>query len=135
MNKTEIEDRIKILKEEIDTRKKEVSELSEKLMDMGSFRDKFVIWYNNSEAETLGSLAGGSVRSWCDNHLDLGSMRGVVYLCEYEEFEMYANPGFEDYISKEEGKKEIERLESDEIFMAACEQMMKENFDSFEIDW
>lgn len=135
MEKEAIKERIDVLEEEVIVRNKELKTLRGELSKMVSFREKFVIWYNAGEATELGHIAGGAVRSWCDDNLDLGSIRGCVNLCEYEEFETYANPGFEDYESKEEGIKIIEELESDEKFMAACEQMMKENFDSFQMDW
>lgn len=135
MEKKEIEKRITILEDEINTRKNELKALRKELSSILSFREKFSIWYNSGDANQLPFIVNGPVRAWCDKNIDLGSIRGCVNLCEYEEFEMYASPGFEYWESKEEGKKIIEKLESDELFMAACKHMMDENFDSFQMDW
>ena len=61
-------------------------------------------------------------------------MRGSVDLLGYDDsFGLFALPDEEldDYQSLER----IKKLKEDQLFIKACEQLMKENIDSFEIDW
>jgi hypothetical protein len=122
MKREEIQERIKVLKKEILDRQIEVDNLNQKLIDSSeSFRDKFVIWASRGKAKQLRYLPDGDIRVYAD---DCGMIegRGVVNLMENEDFELYAHP-------------EIDRLESNSKFMAACAHMMRDNVGSFAIDW
>jgi len=137
MEREEKLERVKVLEAEINTRQKELDGLNKELMDSAdNFRDKFIIWANSGKARQLDFIADGAARTYCDEKLDLGSMRGCVSFLDYEDFEAYAFSKGKDYFeSKEEEEKYIADLEADPIFMNCCKQMVSENFDSFEIDW
>lgn len=138
------QERIETLKAEIFVREQELERLSKKLINEETdIHKKFVAWANNGlDKETQDSIADGAIRTWCDKHLDLGSMRGCVNLLEYDDsFGLFAmtakqiEEDFDEEYIKENLEKELEKLKQDEIFIAACEQMIKEDMDGFEIDW
>ncbi len=131
----EKKNRIKILREEIEVRQKELDCLENEIINSSdNFREKFSIWANSGRANQLEYLPSGAVRIYCDDWI-CNKGRGVINILEHEEFEIYAFPNERRFDSAEEEKEYIDELESDKKFMAACAQMMKENFDSFAIDW
>lgn len=136
------QERITVLKKEIEERETELRNLFNKLMDEETdIHKKFVAWANNGlDKETNEYLPsrGSAIRNWCDEHLDLGSMRGCVHLMEYDDsFGLFAmtdeemKTDFGDYDSTDD----INKLKQDPLFISACEQMIKDNMDSFEINW
>ena len=137
-------ERIEILKNEIFEREQEIRILSKQLINgENDIHKKFVAWANNGLVkETQSSIADGAIRKWCDKHLDLGSMRGCVDLLDYDDsFGLFAmtdeeiEEDFDEEYIETHLKKDIEKLKQDEIFIAACEQMIKEDMDGFEINW
>jgi hypothetical protein len=140
MKREEIQERIKVLKKEILDRQIEVDNLNQKLIDSSeSFRDKFVIWASRGKAKQLRYLPDGDIRVYAD-YRGMIEGRGVVNLMEYEDFELYAHPDPASLWGKDKdgekfAKEEIDRLESNSKFMAACAHMMRDNVGSFAIDW
>jgi len=129
-------ERINVLKSEIAARISEIEDLTKKMMsEETDVQKRFVIWVNNGmNKKTKTSIPGGSIRSWCDKHLDLGSLRGVVNLLDYDDaFGLFCLS--DEEIKEYECQTDLDKLKKDEIFVSACEQMMKENIDSFVLDW
>lgn len=127
-----IQERINTLKEEIEVRQKELKSLSNKLMSEATDTlSKFKIWANNGlDKKTESSIPDKELRAWTDEHLDLGSQRGMVNLFDLEEeFGLFLDGMDEEY------PEAVEKLRNDKLFLGACEYMMRNNMDSFEIDW
>ncbi len=136
----DIKKRIEVLRQEITVRQNELDKLNKELIDLTtSFRDKFVIWASQGKAKQLKYIPDGALRVYA-NRCGWFEGRGVINIMEYEDFELYAHPNPASlWDENQDGEKfaneEIKRLESDSKFMAACAHMMKDNIDSFAIDW
>ena len=129
-------ERIEVLKAEIAERELELKSLTNKMMKSeADVHKRFQMWANNGLSKDCSSyIPDKDLRKWVDENLDLGSMRGSVDLLGYDDsFGLFALPDEEldDYQSLER----IKKLKEDQLFIKACEQLMKENIDSFEIDW
>lgn len=136
LDNQQIQERISILKKEIKDRELELKDLSKFLIkNETDVLTQFNIWANNGldkETDSCIPSHGSALRNWCYENLDLGSMRGSVDFLGYDSFGLIAE---NEYFYNDQYKKEIDALRNDKIFIEACKQMMKENIDSFEIDW
>lgn len=131
-----IQERIEILKAEISERELELKTLSDKLMsEETDTHKKFQAWVNNGlDKEISPFIPDGDLRKWVDEHLDLGSLRGSVDLLGYDDsFGIFSES--DETVKEWNCEDRIEELKNDSIFIKACEQMMKENVEGFEIDW
>lgn len=84
-----IEERIEILKTEIAERQTELSKLNDELLatNKNDIHKQFIIWANNGLEKEQSYLPkrGCALRNWLDENLDIGSMRGCVYLFDYDD--------------------------------------------------
>ena len=142
MEREEKIERVEVLKAEINTRQKELDKLNKELINSSeNFRDKFVVWASQGKAKQLKYLPDGAIRAYVNKRGWIENQgRGVINIMEYEDFELYAHPNpaslwAGDRGAEKHAKEEIDRLESDSKFMAACAHMMKDNAGSFAIDW
>ena len=129
-------ERIEVLKAEIAERQQEIKSLTSKMIsEEPDFHNKFRLWANNGLCKRCDScIPAGDLRVWIDENLDLGAMRGVVEFLEYDDsFGLFALS--DEELDKYSAREDLNKLKDDEIFIKACKQIMKENIDSFEIDW
>ena len=132
-----IEERIEKLKNEIAEKQAELSKLNDELLtaNENDIHKQFIIWANNGLEKEQSYLPsqGSALRNWLDENVDIGSMRGCVYLFDYDDtFGMFSIP-VDDL--DEECLQYIDELKKDTLFVNACKYMIEENIDSFEIDW
>lgn len=139
-------DRIEILKIEILERQNEIESLISELISLETdIHKKFQTWANNGlKKKTLRHLPDGAIREWCDKHLDFGHMRGSVCLLDYDEEFLLFSLSYDEmkemgWVNTQEDiesvNRDIEILKKDELFVRACEQMIRENIEGFDIDW
>ena len=131
-----MKERIKILKAEIREREHELFLINKKLLEEEKdTHTRFVIWANNGlEKRTHDSIPRGYILDYCKKYLDLGSMRGVVNLMEMDNsFGIFCEEYYEGY--EDDYEDDIKALKEDKVFIGACEEMIKLDIDSFEIDW
>lgn len=129
-------ERIEVLKTEIAERELELKSLTAKLMNEETdVRIKFQMWANNGlKKEQQSYLPDGDIRKWVDEHGILDGSRGVINLLDYDDsFGLFCLT--DEQLIEWECMEDAEKLKEDAVFIAACKQMMKENMDSFEIDW
>jgi hypothetical protein len=129
-------ERIEVLKAEIAERELELKSLSSKMINEETdFHEKFRLWANNGLHKKCSSyIPDGDLRAWVDEHIDLGSRRGVMELFECEETFVLFSLSDEE-LDEYGAIADLNKLKEDQLFIKACEQMMKENIDSFKIDW
>ena len=129
-------ERAEILKADIVKKQHELAAINAILMTAElDIRKRFVIWANNGQKkEQKTHLPDGHLRKWCDRHGILENGRGVINLMDYDDaFGLF---GLGDKELLQYGCfNDAEELKYDDLFIAACDQMMRENIDSFEIDW
>lgn len=129
-------ERIAVLKDEIFKRQVELENLTSKMMKGETdVRKRFVMWANNGiKKKQLKYLPDGAIRKWCDDHGVIDG-RGVVQLLEWDDsFGLFCLSD-EELIKYQIPLDEVEKMKEDSVFIAACEHMMKDNVDSFAIDW
>jgi hypothetical protein len=129
-------ERIEILKTEIAKRQSELNDLTSKLMkEETDIRKKFVMWANNGLPKKQRShLPDGAIRKWIDDHNYLDGSRGAIKLLDIDDaFGLFCLS--DKQLIEWKCMEDAEALKEDAVFIAACEQMMEDNMDSFEIDW
>ena len=129
-------ERIAILKEEIWRRQVELDNLTSRMMkEETDVRKRFVMWANNGvKKKQLSYLPSGAIRKWIDDHDWLDGSRGVINLLDIEEYFLIFSLT-DDKLAEYNCLDEVESLKEDPVFIAACEHMMRDNVDSFAIDW
>lgn len=128
-------ERIAILKDEIWRRQVELENLTSRMMkEETDVRKRFVMWANNGlKKKQLTYLPDGAIRKWCDDHGVIDG-RGVVNLLDWDDsFGLFCLD--DNKLAEYDCLADAEKLKEDPIFIAACEHMMRDNVDSFAIDW
>jgi hypothetical protein len=124
-----LDDQIKKLQ---DTRNQLTQRLFEGEKDI---RKRFVMWAENGQDKRqLTYLPDGHLRQYCDRRGIIQDSRGVINLMDYDDsFGLFSLNDKE--LVEYDCFDEAEALKGDMLFVAACEQMMRENINSFAIDW
>ncbi len=124
------------LKATISSKQERLKELLKKQSDQETdVRKKFYLWANNGLPKTqLNWLPDGALRAYVDVHGMIDDRRGVVTLFDNDgDFDLWA--ASDDELIEWGCVEEADKLREDPIFVAACEHIMKDNVDSFAIDW